>query len=103
MPAVSILASRPKVIVTETLDSPVGPLMAAATDDGICMLEFAGPRTEMQTEAISRCFGAEVMDGEHRYLDQLEAESREYFAGERREFTVPLVIRGTPFPGGLWR
>jgi AraC family transcriptional regulator of adaptative response/methylated-DNA-[protein]-cysteine methyltransferase len=95
--------SPPQTIFTTVIDSPVGPLMAGATDDGICMLEFAGPRTQMQTDAIARRLDAEIVDGEHRYLDLLEAELRDYFAGKRRAFTVPLVIRGTPFQEAVWR
>src|SRR5438105_11571594 len=87
MPAVSMLGSRPKVIVTETLDSPVGPLMAGATDDGVCMLEFAGLRSEAQVDAIARQFQAEIAAGEHPLLEQLRAELDEYFAGRRRGFT----------------
>lgn len=33
------------------------------------------------------------------YLEQL----RQYFAGERREFTVPLDLRGTEFQLRCWR
>ena len=90
-------------IVTTVLDSPVGPLTAAVTDEGVCLLEFAGPRTDLQRTALSRLFDADVVDGEHRYLDQLETELGEYFAGRRREFTVPLVVRGTPFQERVWR
>ena len=33
------------------------------------------------------------------YLDQL----RQYFAGERRQFTLPLDLRGTPFQLRCWQ
>jgi O-6-methylguanine DNA methyltransferase len=77
--------------------------MAGATDDGICMLEFAGVRSEGQAEALARLFRAEVVSGEHRFLDQLQDELADYFAGRRREFTVPLAIRGTTFQEAVWR
>ena len=35
-------------------------------------------------------------------LRQTAAELREYFAGERHEFTVPLAPKGTPFQQKIW-
>jgi AraC family transcriptional regulator, regulatory protein of adaptative response / methylated-DNA-[protein]-cysteine methyltransferase len=99
----SATATVTQFIATTTFDSPVGPLTAGATDEGICLLEFAGPRSESQANEFARLFDAEVAEGEHRFLDQLQEELSEYFAGERREFTVPMVIRGTPFQEKVWR
>jgi O-6-methylguanine DNA methyltransferase len=90
-------------ITTSVIDSPVGPLTAGATDEGICLLEFAGPRCDMQTDALLKVFDAEIELGEHRLLDQLAGELDEYFAGKRGAFQVPLVIRGTPFQEKVWR
>ena len=36
-------------------------------------------------------------------MRQAEAELREYFAGARREFTVPLALSGTEFQRGVWK
>src|SRR4051812_17350533 len=90
-------------IRTTTLDSPVGPLMAGACDDGICMLEFAGLRSDIQEETPARRYGAEFVAGRHRFLDQLRGELGEYFAGRRREFDVPITVRGTTFQEAVWR
>lgn len=35
-------------------------------------------------------------------LQQAMAELREYFRGEREEFTVPLAPKGTPFQQRVW-
>ncbi len=90
-------------VVTTTLDSPVGPLLAGATDDGICLLEFAEPmRREAQLAALRRQFGDAVEPGRHEYTDQLAEELAEYFGGTRQQFTVPLVLAGTPFQRRVW-
>jgi O-6-methylguanine DNA methyltransferase len=96
-----MLATQP--IVSTVIDSPVGPLLIGTTDEGICLLEFSGPRSELQTAALTRVFDAEIETGEHEYLDQLATELDEYFAGKLRTFQVPLVIRGTPFQEKVWR
>ncbi len=43
-----------------------------------------------------------VVPGTNRYIEQTERELSEYFAGERREFTVPLAPMGTPFQRAVW-
>jgi AraC family transcriptional regulator of adaptative response/methylated-DNA-[protein]-cysteine methyltransferase len=103
MSAATALAAPPRTIITTVFGSPVGPLLAGATDDGICMLEFAGLRSDEQTEALTRVFDVDVVEGAHPFLDQLRDELAEYFAGRRREFAVPLVIRGTAFQEKVWR
>ena len=56
-----------------------------------------------QLERVRARFGSLPIPGEHRYLDQTRDELDEYFAGNREEFTIPLVIDGTPFQESVWR
>ena len=44
-----------------------------------------------------------VVPGEHKWLTRLRRQLGEYFAGGRREFTVPLAQRGTAFQERVWR
>jgi AraC family transcriptional regulator, regulatory protein of adaptative response / methylated-DNA-[protein]-cysteine methyltransferase len=84
------------------LESPVGPLVAGATDGGVCLLEFSDRRMlEGQLERVRKRLGP-VLPGTHPLLEQLKSELAEYFAGQRREFTVPLVYPGTPFQVKVW-
>lgn len=90
-------------VVVRLIDSPVGALAAAATDEGLAFLEFASnDRLERQVGGLWRRFGA-TRSGEHQVIDQTATEIREYFAGNRHQFEVPLVIRGTPFQERVWR
>jgi AraC family transcriptional regulator of adaptative response/methylated-DNA-[protein]-cysteine methyltransferase len=85
------------------LDSPVGPIVAGAHDAGICLLEFAvEERLQTQMRTLRDTFDCAVTDGNHPYLDQLEAELRDYFSGVLKQFTVPLVAPGTPFQERVW-
>jgi methylated-DNA-[protein]-cysteine S-methyltransferase len=43
-----------------------------------------------------------VENAQQPILKQTETELRQYFAGERTEFTVPLDMRGTPFQKQVW-
>lgn len=90
-------------LVTASLDSPLGALLAGATGDGICLLEFAEPaRREAQLAAPRRQFAGPVESGRHDHIDRLRQQLAEYFAGTRRDFTVPVVLPGTPFQRRVW-
>jgi methylated-DNA-[protein]-cysteine S-methyltransferase len=74
-----------------TLDTPVGPLTATVDEKGhLVRLDFPGERSAPPAELHpERC--AAVFD-----------ELREYFAGNRREFAMPLAARGTEFQRRVW-
>lgn len=86
----------------ETLATPLGPLVVAATGEGICLLEFAeAERVRVQLEAVERRLGA-APAGNGRLVAQLAAELDAYFAGTLRAFTVPVAAPGTPFQQRVW-
>jgi AraC family transcriptional regulator of adaptative response/methylated-DNA-[protein]-cysteine methyltransferase len=84
--------------------SPLGPLVAGATDDGVCLLEFSDPRMlETQFDAVRRVFQLPTVPGTNGHLEQLQSELTGYFAGTVREFSVPLVFPGTTFQRRVWQ
>jgi AraC family transcriptional regulator of adaptative response/methylated-DNA-[protein]-cysteine methyltransferase len=86
------------------LPSPLGPLVAGATDDGICLMEFTDRRMlEAQFETVRRLFGGPAVMGTNAHLETLQRELAAYFAGKLREFTVPLTYPGTPFQQRVWQ
>jgi len=76
--------------------SMAGPLFLAASSKGLVRLEFEG---RMQKPASSTIQLRESNVDLVPYLRELE----EYFAGERREFSMPLDLRGTDFQLACWR
>jgi AraC family transcriptional regulator of adaptative response/methylated-DNA-[protein]-cysteine methyltransferase len=91
-------------VVTTWVETPLGPMVAGATKDGLCLLEFTDRRMlETQLAVVKKRFGCPVLPGENSQLSQLKTELAGYFAGERREFTVPLVYPGTPFEEAVWK
>jgi AraC family transcriptional regulator, regulatory protein of adaptative response / methylated-DNA-[protein]-cysteine methyltransferase len=85
------------------VDTPLGPMVAGATEQGICLLEFTSRRMlEAQLETVRRRFRSPLIPGENPHLGQLKTELTEYFAAQRHSFTVPLVYPGTPFEEGVW-
>jgi AraC family transcriptional regulator, regulatory protein of adaptative response / methylated-DNA-[protein]-cysteine methyltransferase len=91
-------------VVIAMLESPLGPLLAGATDDGIVLLEYTDRRMlEHNLKALRRRFRCAIVPGQHPLLEQLSVELIEYFEGKRREFTLPLASRGTPFQDKIWQ
>jgi methylated-DNA-[protein]-cysteine S-methyltransferase len=79
-----------------TIDSPIGPLTLYAENDRLLEVRF-GPRPD--SDAGSSPSHGELLP----ILRQTEREIGEYFDGLRREFSVSLTLRGTPFQNQVWR
>jgi AraC family transcriptional regulator of adaptative response/methylated-DNA-[protein]-cysteine methyltransferase len=83
--------------------TPLGPMVAGAVDEGICLLEFADRRMlETQFKRLKKHFAGRVVPGESDHIAQLDDELKRYFAGELKEFSVPLVYPGTDFQVACW-
>jgi AraC family transcriptional regulator of adaptative response/methylated-DNA-[protein]-cysteine methyltransferase len=91
--------------VVTRLTTPLGPMVAAATDKGVCLLEFADRRMlETQVRRLRRLLdGAVFAPGSNRHLERLDDELKRYFAGELRRFGVDLDVAGTPFQRAVWQ
>ncbi len=76
--------------------SPVGPLFLAASARGLVRLEFEARAMRLDSKTI------ELRESKATLAPYLR-ELNEYFAGERREFTIPLDLRGTDFQLACWR
>jgi AraC family transcriptional regulator of adaptative response/methylated-DNA-[protein]-cysteine methyltransferase len=86
------------------IDTPLGPMVAGATDKGVCLLEFTDRRMlEHQLTTLQRRFKAALAPADHPHLATLREELAEYFAGTRKTFDVPIDAPGTPFEERVWR
>ena len=90
-------------VLLSWIQSPLGPLVAGATADGVCLLEFTDRRMlEAQLDTVRRLFDARPVPGSNGHLDMLRDELARYFAGSLRRFSVPLVFPGSPFQRRVW-
>ncbi len=97
-------SSEKNIIVINRILSPLGPMLAGATEEGVCLLEFIDRRMlETQLKRVKKFFKADLVSGESRFFPQLNKELREYFEGERKDFSVPLSIAGTEFQKKVWK
>ena len=85
------------------LPSPLGPLVAGATAEGVCLLEFSDrPMLETQLATLRKLFDSPAVPGMNDHLRQLSSELDEYFAGSRCAFSVRLAYPGTSFQQRVW-
>jgi AraC family transcriptional regulator, regulatory protein of adaptative response / methylated-DNA-[protein]-cysteine methyltransferase len=96
-------APRTDFIHLAWIDSPLGPLVAGAVDEGICLLEFTDRRMlEAQAVVLRSRLALPAIPAPHPHLECLKAELNEYFSGSRRGFDLPLHEPGTPFQERVW-
>lgn len=77
------------------VDSPVGPLLLAASDTGLHAIEFSASKHPVKR-------GLDWREGNHHVLHKAHMQLREYFAGERHRFDLPLAPIGTEFQRTVW-
>lgn len=85
------------------MDSPLGKITLYATDKGLCLLSFEGGKPKgRKTDSFLIIKGENLINEENTHLSLVKKELKEYFSGERKEFTVPLDIIGTEFQKQVW-
>lgn len=92
------------MINTIEISTPLGPMLAGATSEGVCLLEFTN-RIRLQKEItdLEKLLNATLSPGRNEHLDQLEEELSAYFAGKLKSFSVPLHTPGNEFAQTVWK
>jgi methylated-DNA-[protein]-cysteine S-methyltransferase len=93
------------------MNSPLGPLFAAVNPKGLCALDFG----RQEKEFLSRFDLRVRLERNPQAVEQVLAQLREYFAGDRFRFHLPVDLSAlTPFqrsvldvacriaPGQVW-
>jgi methylated-DNA-[protein]-cysteine S-methyltransferase len=78
-------------VAYELHDTPVGRLLIAVTEHGVCEIHYdADP--EAEAERLARLFGSRVLRSP-RPTDEARRQLDEYFAGTRHEFDLEVDLR----------
>ncbi len=87
----------PTDLVCTDMDSVLGPITLAATGKGLAGAWFVGQRHYPGTDDWPR-------DERHPVMRSAELQLRQFLAGTRRDFDLPLDLdAGTPFQRSVWR
>jgi len=79
-------------VAYRTIDSPVGPLLLAATEAGLVRIAYASEDHDAVLQALADRISPRVLNAPAR-VDGAARELDEYFAGQRRSFDLPLDWR----------
>jgi methylated-DNA-[protein]-cysteine S-methyltransferase len=84
-------------LVQTRSESPLGPVIVAATDNGLAGLWFEGQKHMPDASAWP-------VNGAHPVLTRAVMQLAEYFAGQRSSFDLPLDLQGgTAFQRDVWQ
>ena len=91
------------VLVYQRFDAPLGPMVAIASEKGLCLLEF-GDRRMLESEFadLQKRLSAVLLPGKNEFTEEAVRQIQEYFAGTRKTFSVPLHAPGTEFQQRVW-
>src|SRR5438128_1034298 len=89
------------------VDTPLGPMLALASEVGLCALEFTGPDKRLtRLEArLRRWFPPhEIVDADTRTFAETRTWLSKYFDGAAADVgDLPLDMHGAPFETRVWR
>jgi methylated-DNA-[protein]-cysteine S-methyltransferase len=88
----SAAAQRLLDIAYRTVDSPVGTLLVAATDDGLVRVAYEREDHDRVLQRLADQVSSRILRAPRR-LDEAARQLEEYFAGRRRDFALPLDFR----------
>lgn len=86
-------------------DSPMGEMVAGATENGICFLEWEdrGGIERILKRVGKRYRLEETQVDQNKFITQLQKELQAYFEGSLTEFKTEIDIKGTAFEKQVWQ
>lgn len=100
-PAATLPPAGLELAVVAVIATPIGPLHAAATDEGIVGLElrttdegFAASIRHRRRGGVVPAADPSALPAARAHLAELEREVAEHLAGTREAFDVPIVLDG---------
>lgn len=91
-------------ILVSSIQTPLGEMLALATVQGICLLEFSDRKgLEVGIQTILEKTNSRLIPGKNHFSNQLSEDLAAYFKNPSHLFSVPLVIFGTEFQKSVWK
>ncbi|MCL5028910.1 MAG: methylated-DNA--[protein]-cysteine S-methyltransferase [Bacteroidetes bacterium] len=92
------------IVYLNRILTPLGPMLAGATNEGICLLEFMDRRMlNTQLKTLMKRLNCNFVPGTNSFIDQLAEELKNYFKGTLKNFSIPIIFPGTDFQKLVWK
>jgi len=98
------MTERSKSIFYTEMDSPIGSLIIASTDSGICWLGFGKNEDALfaLTRWTKRWLSTDKLERSDDKLNSAVQQLTEYFNGTRKNFELSVDLYGTTFQKLVW-
>lgn len=99
----SAIKKQAGVLKASWFDTPLGPMVAIASDDALYLLEFVDRRgLEREIERLRQRTKFAIIPGITEPLVLIEQELKDWFDGKLKVFKTPLFLLGSPFQQRVW-
>lgn len=94
--------TKPVIHLTQ-METDMGTMVACATGQGICLLEFSdSQKLEAKLRHLTTMLKSPIIQGDSEYFHPLSEQLYLYFQGKSRRFNLPLDMVGTAFQKEVW-
>ena len=82
---------------------PYGEMVLASVGDELCLCDWSGQAcAERNLRLVQQSLNAEFEEAPSEVIGRAEEQLEAYFARERKVFSIPLRLVGTPFQKSVW-
>lgn len=94
---------RDFILTSETINTPLGPMVAIADDKALYLLEFLD-RKQLEDEIvqIKIKLKASIVSGDTKITRSIGVELASYFLGKLKTFKTPIATIGSTFQKSVW-
>jgi len=87
----------------QSYKSPVGELLLGSYDKKLCLADWKYRRMRTTIDKrIQKGLKAEYIEESSEVIEKTIVQMKEYFAGERKDFDISLLMVGTDFQRSVW-
>lgn len=91
------------IIQIARYQSPAGEMIIGSYGDKLCICDWASEKRRATIDRrIRRHLNADYVESMSETVRQAVVQLDEYFAGKRRDFTIPIVFTGSDFQCRVW-
>lgn len=92
------------ILKYKRFDTPLGPMIAVASSEGLCLMEFGDRRMlESEFEDLKKRLKAQILPGTNEFIELGIKEMLAYFNGELTQFSVTLHMPASAFSQSVWQ
>jgi len=90
-------------ISTLTYKSPIGEILLGSYEGKLCLADWKYRRMRTSIDKrIQKGLDTEYVEESTKIIEETIKQMKEYFAGERKDFDIPLLMVGTEFQQSVW-